>query len=57
MTTMVLAAVVGAVAQSALGRIGQPDAMVDIADIAVFLASNDSRWLTGEQIIGSGGIH
>ncbi|HEX9390366.1 MAG TPA: glucose 1-dehydrogenase [Usitatibacteraceae bacterium] len=43
----------GAIAQSPLGRIGQPD---DIADIAVFLASNDSRWLTGEQLIGSGGI-
>ena len=28
----------------------------DIADIAVFLASNDSRWLTGEQIVASGGI-
>ena len=40
MTTMAFAAVVGAVAQSPLGRIGQPD---PIADIAVFLASNDSR--------------
>nr|WP_295928154.1 glucose 1-dehydrogenase [uncultured Dyadobacter sp.] len=36
-----------------LGRIGQPD---DIAPIAVFLASDDSRWLTGETIIASGGI-
>lgn len=42
-----------AIAQSPLGRTGKPD---DIADIAVFLASNDSRWLTGEKIIGSGGI-
>jgi 3-oxoacyl-[acyl-carrier protein] reductase len=40
-------------AQSPLGRIGQPD---DIADIAVFLASNDARWLTGEQLVASGGI-
>lgn len=40
-------------AQAALGRIGQPD---DIADIAVFLASNDSRWLTGEQLLASGGL-
>jgi 3-oxoacyl-[acyl-carrier protein] reductase len=40
-------------AQSPLGRIGQPD---DIAEIAVFLASNDSRWLTGEQLLASGGI-
>ncbi|TLV02118.1 SDR family NAD(P)-dependent oxidoreductase [Dyadobacter luticola] len=36
-----------------LGRIGQPN---DIAPIAVFLASDDSRWLTGETIIASGGI-
>ena len=43
MTTMVFAAVVGAVAQAPLGRIGQPDPIVDTADIAVFLASNDSR--------------
>jgi len=41
------------IAQAPLGRTGRPD---DIADIAVFLASNDSRWLTGEQIIASGGI-
>lgn len=36
-----------------LGRTGQPN---DIAPIAVFLASDDSRWLTGETIIASGGI-
>jgi 3-oxoacyl-[acyl-carrier protein] reductase len=36
-----------------LGRIAQPD---DIADVAVFLASEDSRWLTGEILIASGGI-
>ena len=36
-----------------LGRIGQPD---DIADVAVFLASEDSRWLTGEILLASGGI-
>lgn len=36
-----------------LGRLGQPD---DIAPVAVFLASDDSRWLTGETIIASGGI-
>jgi 3-oxoacyl-[acyl-carrier protein] reductase len=41
------------VAQTPLGRVGQPD---DIADIAVFLASNDSRWLTGEQLLASGGL-
>ncbi|MBL8525096.1 MAG: glucose 1-dehydrogenase [Betaproteobacteria bacterium] len=41
------------VAQTPLGRTGRPD---DIADVAVFLASNDSRWMTGEQLIASGGI-
>ena len=36
-----------------LGRIGQPD---DISPVAVFLASDDSRWLTGEIILASGGV-
>ncbi|MHC5540275.1 SDR family NAD(P)-dependent oxidoreductase [Singulisphaera rosea] len=44
----------GFVAQTPLGRAGQPG---DIAAIAVFLASDDSRWLTGEQLIASGGLH
>lgn len=43
----------GAVAQTPLGRIGQP---ADIASIAVFLASNDSAWLTGEQLFAGGGV-
>jgi len=38
--------------RTALGRLGQPD---DIARIAVFLASSDSDWLTGERIMASGG--
>jgi 3-oxoacyl-[acyl-carrier protein] reductase len=41
-----------AISTTPLGRIGQPD---DIADVAVFLASEDSRWLTGESLIASGG--
>ena len=41
------------VAQAPLGRTGRPD---DIADIAVFLASDDARWLTGEQLLAAGGI-
>jgi 3-oxoacyl-[acyl-carrier protein] reductase len=41
------------VAQTPLGRIGQPD---DIAAVAVFLASDDSRWVTGEQILAGGGL-
>jgi len=42
-----------AVAQTPLGRIGQPG---DIASVAVFLASDDSAWLTGEQLTASGGL-
>jgi 3-oxoacyl-[acyl-carrier protein] reductase len=41
------------VAQTPLGRFGQPD---DIAPLAVFLASPDSGWLTGETIKASGGL-
>ena len=41
-----------AISTTPLGRIGQPD---DIADVAVFLASDDSRWMTGESLIASGG--
>jgi 3-oxoacyl-[acyl-carrier protein] reductase len=43
----------GITAQTPLGRIGQPD---DIASIAVFLASDDSAWLTGEQLLAGGGL-
>ncbi len=42
-----------AVATTPLGRIGQPD---DIAQIAVFLASDESKWLTGEKLLASGGV-
>ena len=42
-----------AVAQTPLGRIGQPD---DIASIAVFLASDDAGWLTGERLTAAGGF-
>jgi 3-oxoacyl-[acyl-carrier protein] reductase len=41
------------IAQSPLGRIGQ---VGDIAPIAVFLASDDSAWLTGEQLLATGGM-
>ena len=40
-------------AQTPLGRIGQPE---DIAPLAVFLASADSGWLTGETLLASGGM-
>lgn len=41
------------IAQTPLGRMGEPN---DIAGIAVFLASDDSAWLTGEQLLASGGM-
>jgi 3-oxoacyl-[acyl-carrier protein] reductase len=41
------------VAQTPLGRMGQPG---DIATIAVFLASADAGWLTGEILLASGGL-
>lgn len=41
------------VAMTPLGRIGVPS---DIAKVAVFLASDDSGWLTGEHILASGGL-
>ncbi|BDI31094.1 oxidoreductase [Capsulimonas corticalis] len=37
-----------------LGRFGRPG---DIAPVVVFLASDDSAWLTGERISASGGLH
>lgn len=40
-------------AQTPLGRIAQPE---DIGPIAVFLASSDSGWLTGETLLASGGL-
>jgi len=41
------------VTQTPLGRTGKVD---DIASIAVFLASEDSGWLTGEQLLAGGGL-
>ena len=43
----------GVEAQTPLGRIGQPQ---DIATAAVFLASSDSEWITGETFVISGGM-
>lgn len=39
--------------QTPLGRIGQPQ---DIATAAVFLASSDSSWITGETLLITGGL-
>jgi 3-oxoacyl-[acyl-carrier protein] reductase len=39
--------------QTPLGRIGQTD---DIAPAAVFFASEDSKWITGETLLIAGGL-
>jgi 3-oxoacyl-[acyl-carrier protein] reductase len=41
------------IAMTPLGRTGQPD---DIAPVAVFVASDDSRWMTGDTLVVSGGL-
>ncbi|MEA2767952.1 MAG: 3-oxoacyl-[acyl-carrier protein] reductase [Acetobacteraceae bacterium] len=42
-----------AVQQAPLGRTGQPS---DVAPVAVFLASDDARWVTGEILVVFGGL-
>jgi 3-oxoacyl-[acyl-carrier protein] reductase len=39
--------------QAPLGRMGQPD---DISPTAVYLASSDSKYMTGETLLVSGGL-
>ncbi len=41
------------IANTPLGRVGQPS---DIAAVAVLLASDEARWLTGELLFASGGL-
>lgn len=41
------------VQRTALGRLGQPQ---EIADVVAFLASDDARWVTGQNIRADGGI-
>ena len=38
---------------SPFNRIGSPQ---DVADVAAFLASEDARWVTGQEIQASGGV-
>ncbi|WP_165252421.1 SDR family NAD(P)-dependent oxidoreductase [Paludisphaera soli] len=52
MTSLDEGTVQGFVAQTPLGRAGRPD---DIAKVVVFLASDDSAWVTGETLRVSGG--
>lgn len=39
---------------SVFGRLGQP---ADIADVVSFVASDDARWVTGQWMDASGGVH
>jgi len=41
-----------AVSRTPLGRVGTPE---DIANVALFLASDDSGWITGETLLAGGG--
>jgi 3-oxoacyl-[acyl-carrier protein] reductase len=43
-----------AVSETPLGRVGRPS---DIAPAAVFLASSESSWITGETLLITGGLH
>jgi 3-oxoacyl-[acyl-carrier protein] reductase len=42
-----------AISNTPMGRIGKPE---DIANIVSFLASDDSHWVSGQDIIASGGM-
>jgi 3-oxoacyl-[acyl-carrier protein] reductase len=45
---------IAAVAQATLlKRVGEPE---DVADVVVFLASEEARWITGQSIIATGGL-
>jgi 3-oxoacyl-[acyl-carrier protein] reductase len=41
------------VARTAMGRLGQPE---EVADVVAFLASDDARWVTGQNVSADGGI-
>lgn len=42
-----------AIDNTPLGRLGQPE---DIAEIAAFLCSTESQWISGQHILASGGL-
>jgi 3-oxoacyl-[acyl-carrier protein] reductase len=44
--------VVRSISRTPLGRIGEP---ADVADVIVFLCSEEARWLTGQTIYAGGG--
>jgi 3-oxoacyl-[acyl-carrier protein] reductase len=41
------------IGQTPLGRLGQPE---DVADVVAFLVSDDSHWMTGQNLQVNGGI-
>jgi 3-oxoacyl-[acyl-carrier protein] reductase len=41
------------VARTALKRLGQPD---DIASVVAFLAGPDSGWISGQNLLATGGF-
>jgi len=41
--------------QNPMGRMGDPE--MDIGSIALFLASDDARYLTGNTLFADGGAH
>jgi 3-oxoacyl-[acyl-carrier protein] reductase len=41
------------IAGTPAGRIGEP---ADIAEVVAFLASDDSRWITGRTLLTDGGL-
>lgn len=43
----------GVIGMTALGRLGEP---ADIADVVAFLAGPDSRWITGQNLLVTGGL-
>jgi 3-oxoacyl-[acyl-carrier protein] reductase len=42
-----------AAARVPLGRVGEPD---DIADVILFLASRQARYVTGQVVVADGGL-
>ncbi|WP_437895470.1 SDR family oxidoreductase [Sorangium sp. So ce124] len=43
----------GIVSMTPLGRVGAPE---DVADVVAFIASDDSRWITGQVLHVNGGV-
>lgn len=44
----------GAARNTTLGRLGKPQ---DIADVVAFVASDEARWITGQNIVANGGLN